>query len=488
MRPPLLNPLFAGASGLKGIGDKLNKLLAQFLRPAHGTPGTTTRIIDLLFHLPSGLVDRRFRPRISELPREGVVTVEATVMRHRPPPPMNKRVPYRVDVSDGTGVLSLVFFHAYGDSIRRALPEGEIRFISGKIDWFNTDPQIAHPDHIVPAAEFDRMPLIEPVYPLTEGLSPKILAKAIGQALTRLPELPEWQDRAFLQRHGWPAFDAALKALHHPETPSAIGPESPARRRLAYDELLANQLALTLVRANMKRARGRKLPGTGDLRAKLIAALPYSLTRAQREAVEDILRDMASDERMLRLLQGDVGSGKTVVALLALATAVESGAQGALMVPTEILARQHLATLSKLCDKAGIPIALLTGREKGKTRDDILARIASGETRIVVGTHALFQDGVTFHDLGLVVIDEQHRFGVHQRLALQAKAGGATDLLVMTATPIPRTLALTVYGDMDVSKLTEKPAGRLPIDTRVIPLSRMDEVIDGLARSMAHLA
>ena len=486
MRPPLLNPLFAGASGLKGIGEKLDKLLAQFLRPAHGTPGTTTRIIDLLFHLPSGVVDRRFRPRIAELPREGVVTVEATVMRHRPPPPNNKRVPYRVDVSDGTGALSLVFFHAYADSIRRALPEGEIRFISGKIDWYNTDPQMAHPDHIVSAAEFDKMPLIEPVYPLTEGLSAKVLAKSIAQALTKLPELPEWQDHAFLQRQGWPSFGAALKSLHHPETPSAIGPESHARRRLAYDELLANQLALSLVRANMKRAQGRRLPGTGDLRQKLINALPYSLTRAQAGAIEEILRDMASDERMLRLLQGDVGSGKTVVALLALATAVESGAQGALMVPTEILARQHYATLSKLCGTAGITIDLLTGREKGKTREDILARIASSETRIVIGTHALFQDGVSFNDLGLVVIDEQHRFGVHQRLALQAKAGGATDLLVMTATPIPRTLALTVYGDMDVSKLTEKPAGRLPIDTRVIPLTRMEEVIEGLSRSMAQ--
>lgn len=486
MRPPLLNPLFAGASGLKGIGDKLDKLLAQFLRPAHGTPGTTTRIIDLLFHLPSGLVDRRFRPRIADLPREGVVTVEATVMRHRPPPPMNKRVPYRVEVSDGTGVLSLVFFHAYADSIRRMLPEGEIRFISGKIDWYNTGPQMAHPDHIVPAAEFDRMPLIEPVYPLTEGLSAKVLVKSIGQALQKLPELPEWQDQAFLQRQGWPGFGAALKFLHHPETPSAVGPESPARRRLAYDELLANQLALSLVRANMKRAQGRRLPGTGDLRARLVNALPYSLTRAQTEAIAEILRDMASEERMLRLLQGDVGSGKTVVALLALAAAVESGAQGALMAPTEILARQHHATLSKLCDKAGITVVLLTGREKGKTRDEIVARIASGETQIVIGTHALFQDDVTFKDLGLAVIDEQHRFGVHQRLALQAKAGGATDLLVMTATPIPRTLALTVYGDMDVSKLTEKPAGRLPIDTRVIPLSRMDEVIEGLSRSMAQ--
>jgi ATP-dependent DNA helicase RecG len=486
MRPPLLNPLFAGASGLKGIGDKLDKLLAQFLRPAHGTPGTTTRIVDLLFHLPSGLVDRRFRPRIADLPREGVVTVEATVMRHRPPPPMNKRVPYRVEVSDGTGVLSLVFFHSYAETIRRALPEGEIRFISGKIDWFNAEPQMAHPDHIVSAAEFDRMPLIEPVYPLTEGLSPKVLAKAITQALDKLPELPEWQDRAFLQRHQWTSFGAALRTLHHPETPSAIGPESPARRRLAYDELLANQLALSLVRANMKRAQGRRLAGTGDLRAKLVKSLPYSLTTAQTEAVAEILRDMASGDRMLRLLQGDVGSGKTVVALLALATAVESGAQGALMVPTEILARQHHATLSKLCDAAGISIALLTGREKGKTREDILSRISSGETQIVVGTHALFQDDVSFMDLGLAVIDEQHRFGVHQRLALQAKAGGATDLLVMTATPIPRTLALTVYGDMDVSKLTEKPAGRLPVDTRVIPMSRMEEVIEGLSRSMAQ--
>ena len=486
MRPPLLNPLFAGAAGLKGIGAKLDKLLASFLRPAHGTPGDTTRIVDLLFHLPSGIVDRRFRPRIDALPREGVVTVEATVMRHRAPPPGNKRVPYRVDVSDGTGPLTLVFFHAYADSIRRMLPEGETRFISGKIDWFNDEPQMAHPDHIVPDAEFDRMPLIEPVYPMTEGLSPKLLAKAIAQALEKLPELPEWQDLPYLQRHGWPAFSAALRALHHPEAPTAIGMESPARRRLAYDELLANQLALTLVRANMKRAQGRKLPGTGHLRAKLIKALPYSLTNAQSEAVEEILRDMASGDRMLRLLQGDVGSGKTVVALLALAAAIESGAQGAIMVPTEILARQHYATLSKLCGVAGITIALLTGREKGKTREDILARIASGETSLVVGTHALFQEHVAFKDLGLVVIDEQHRFGVHQRLALQAKAGGATDLLVMTATPIPRTLALTVYGDMDVSKLTEKPAGRLPIDTRVIPLARMDDVIDGLERSMAQ--
>jgi ATP-dependent DNA helicase RecG len=486
MRPSFLNPLFAGAASIKGIGAKLDKLMAGFLRPAHGVPGDTTRIIDLLFHLPAGIVDRRFRPRISELPREGVVTVEATVAKHRPPPPFNKRLPYRVDLYDGTGMMTLVFFHAYADSLKRMLPEGETRFVSGKIDWFNNEPQMAHPDHIVSADEFEKMPLIEPVYPLTEGLSAKVLSKAIRAALGALPELPEWQDPAFLQRHQWPSFGQALRALHHPEHPSTVGEQSPSRRRLAYDELLANQLALTLVRANMKRAAGRRMPGTGEMRQKLIGALPYSLTHAQTVAIEEILRDMASGDRMLRLLQGDVGSGKTVVALLALAAAVESGAQGALMVPTEILARQHFANLSKLCEAAGISTALLTGREKGRPRDELLAKLKSGEVQILVGTHALFQDDVSFRDLGLVVIDEQHRFGVHQRLALQAKAGGATDLLVMTATPIPRTLALTVYGDMDVSKLTEKPAGRLPIDTRVIPMSRLDEVVNGLGRTMAQ--
>jgi ATP-dependent DNA helicase RecG len=302
--------------------------------------------------------------------------------------------------------------------------------------------------------------------------------------LTKLPELPEWQDEAWRQRHGFTSFAVALRAMHNPETVAVLGPQSAARRRLAYDELLANQLALTLVRKTMKRAAGRSLRGTGEMRAKIVAALPYRLTQAG--AISEILGDMASGERMLRLLQGDVGAGKTVVALAALATAVECGAQGALMAPTEILARQHMATLAPLCATAGIDVALLTGREKGKARDDVLARLKAGDVHILIGTHALFQEGVDFRDLGLVVIDEQHRFGVHQRLALQQKAEEPADLLVMTATPIPRTLALTVYGDMDVSKLTEKPAGRQPIDTRVLPMSRLDEVVDGLARTMAQ--
>jgi ATP-dependent DNA helicase RecG len=486
MRPSALNPLFAGAASIKGIGQKLDRTLASFLRPLHREAGDGARIIDLLFHLPSGLVDRRFRPRIVDLPEHGIVTIEVTVGRHKPPPLHNKRVPYRIEVFDETGRLTLVFFHAFVDHLKRTLPEGERRFISGAVEWYTGEPQIAHPDYVVTAEEFGQLPLIEPVYPLTEGLSGKVLARAIRASIDRIPPMPEWQDGAYRQRHNWPDFAQALRALHHPETPAAIGPNSPARRRLAYDELLANQLALILVRAHMKRAAGRSLRGTGDARSRIVATLPYSLTGSQRVAIEEILSDMAAPERMLRLLQGDVGSGKTIVALLALATAVESGAQGAFMVPTEILARQHAATLQQFCDTAGITLGVLTGREKGKARAAVLAKLASGEIGILIGTHALFQEGVAFKDLGLVVIDEQHRFGVHQRLALQAKAGVSTDLLVMTATPIPRTLALTVYGDMDVSKLTEKPAGRLPIDTRVLPMARMDEVVESLARGLAQ--
>ena len=482
MRPSVLNPLFASASGIKGIGQKLDKILAKFLR---GDSSASPRIVDLLFHLPTGIVDRRFRPRIVDLPQKGIVTIEVKVGRHKPPPPFNKKLPYRVEVSDQTGTLTLVFFHAFVDHLKRSLPEGETRFISGEISWYGEEPQIAHPDHILTAEEFQGMPLIEPVYPLTAGLSPKILGRAIRTALERLPELAEWQDAAWKKKYKWPDFSSALKALHNPQITETPSLNSPSHLRLAYDELLANQLALSLVRGHMKRASGRSFVGSGQRQAKIVAALPYQLTNAQTFANAEIQKDMASTSRMLRLLQGDVGSGKTIVALLALATAVECGAQGAFMVPTEILARQHIMSLTPLCQAAGISVAVLTGREKGKQRDEILERLVEGSIDILIGTHALFQEGVEFKNLGLVVIDEQHRFGVHQRLALQAKAGSATDLLVMTATPIPRTLALTVYGDMDVSKLTEKPAGRLPIDTRVLPLERMDEVVAGLGRSIA---
>ena len=479
MRPELLNPLFVELTSLKGIGEKLGRLLQTLLRGEAGP----ARMVDALFHLPTGIIDRRFRCTIAQLPVQGVATLEVTIGRHKVPP-RGSRLPYRVEAFDDTGRMSLVFFSAHADHMKRHYPEGERRFISGEISWFNHEAQMNHPDYVLNADDFAKMPQLEPVYPLTAGIGNKVMQRVAAAAVSAVPAFAEWQDSAWLAKQKWLTFSEAVQAAHHPQSPEIATLESPQRLRLAYDELLANQLALVLVRSQMKRAKGRVIAGTGDLREAIIAALPYSLTQAQQTSLAEILADMRSPERMMRLLQGDVGAGKTVVALLALATAVEAGAQGALMAPTEILARQHYAGMSKLVAHTPLRLALLTGREKGKVREEILAALAAGKIDILIGTHALFQDTVAFHDLGLVVIDEQHRFGVHQRLALQSKAQDVADLLVMTATPIPRTLALTVYGDMDVSKLTEKPAGRQPIDTRVMPSGRMDEIIGGLARSI----
>jgi len=482
MRPAVLNPLFASAGALKGVGPKIEKTLARLLGRDGGQSGV--RILDLLLHLPTGIVDRRAMPEIADLPQDGIVTLEITVGRHQAPP-RNSRLPYRVDCSDATGKLTLVFFHGHAEHLQKLLPQGAQRYISGKIEWYNGTPQIVHPDHVVSPEEFAKLPLIEPVYPLCEGISQRILARAVRGAVSKLPDLAEWQDQPWLSRNAWPAFTAALRALHAPAAPQDVAPTSPSRSRLAYDELLANQLALALVRRRITRAVGRKLSGTGDRRQRILAALPYSLTNSQNHAVKEILRDMAGADRMLRLLQGDVGAGKTVVALLAATAAIESGTQAAFMAPTEILARQHFATLAPLCAAAGLRLGLITGRDKPSAREAMLADLAAGHIDLLIGTHALIQDEVAFKDLGLIIIDEQHRFGVHQRLALQAKNDPAPEILVMTATPIPRTLALTVYGDMEVSKLTERPAGRQPVDTRTIPVERMDDVIAGLARVVA---
>ncbi len=480
MRPDVLNPLFIELTRLKGIGEKLGKLLQNLLRGEAGP----ARMVDALLHLPTGVIDRRFQCTISQLPIQGVATLEVTIGRHKMPP-RGSRLPYRVEAFDDTGRMTLVFFAAHAEHMQRHYPEGEKRFISGEISWFNNEAQMNHPDYVLNGDDFAKMPQIEPVYPLTAGISNKVMRRVASDGLAWLPQLPEWQDQAWLAKQGWPTFSEALHTAHHPAAAEVASLHAPLRQRLAFDELLANQLALVLVRSRMTREKGRSMAGDGRLREAIIANLPYQLTNAQRTALVEIHTDMQSPERMMRLLQGDVGSGKTVVALLALAACVEFGAQGALMAPTEILARQHWDGLSKLVAHTPIRLALLTGREKGKVREGILAALASGEIDILIGTHALFQEGVAFRDLALVVIDEQHRFGVHQRLALQSKAKGVADLLVMTATPIPRTLALTVYGDMDVSKLTEKPAGRLPIDTRVMPTSRMAEVVAGLARNIA---
>ncbi len=478
MRPLVLNSLFASLTSLPGVGPKLELLYGRLL--GREAP----RVIDLLFHLPSGAIDRRARPKLNEVQPGQVVTVAVNVEEHRPPPPNRPRAPYRVIAGDDSGItLTLTFFHARKDYIEKLLPIGEMRYVSGTAEFYDGMLQMVHPDRVVDEKGFADLPLVEPVYPLTEGLALGNVRRAMDGAVAKLPELPEWQDEAWISREGFPPFANALRKLHRPAEPHDIVPESLSWTRLAYDELLAGQLALALVRSHMRRQTGRGTASEGRLRARILKALPYALTHSQQQAVNDITNDLALPQRMLRLLQGDVGSGKTVVALVAAAGVIEAGRQAAIMAPTELLARQHLNTIAPLAEAAGIRVAILTGRERGPGRKEILDRLVLGDIDLLIGTHALFQEDVAFHDLALAVVDEQHRFGVHQRLALTQK-GDAVDVLVLTATPIPRTLVLTYFGDMDVSELREKPAGRQPIDTRTIPMSRLEEVEDAVGRAI----
>ena len=479
MRPPVLNPLFASLTSLPGIGPRLEQLYARLL------DRESPRVIDLLLHLPSGTIDRRARPKLKEVQDGQLVTVAVTVDRHRPAPPNRPRVPYQIYTSDETGTLTLTYFNARRDYLEKLLPVGESRYVSGTARFYDGMLQMVHPDRVVDEKGFAALPLVEPSYPLTEGLALGNVRRAMDGALTRLPALPEWQDEAWVSRERFPVFAVALRLLHRPHEPHDVSPESPAWTRLAYDELLAGQLALALVRAHLRRLSGRGTASEGRLRARIMKALPYALTHSQQKAVDDIVTDLARPQRMLRLLQGDVGSGKTVVALIAAAAVIEAGRQAAFMAPTEILARQHLKTIAPLAEAAGIRVAILTGRERGPARKEILDRLTLGDIDLLLGTHALFQEDVAFHDLALAVVDEQHRFGVHQRLAL-AQKGEAVDVLVLTATPIPRTLVLTYFGDMDVSELREKPAGRQPVDTRAMPLSRLAEVEEAVGRALAE--
>lgn len=475
MRPEILNPLFVPVSELEGIGPKLTRNLTRFFHGAENAE--PARIADLLFHLPHTVIDRRNQPGIANAIEGQVQTFKIVVDRHSPPPRGNKRVPYRVEVYDDTDEMTLVFFRGHQEWLSKSLPEGETRYVSGRVERFNGKLNMVHPDLMVSEADFAELPLLEPVYPTTAGVSGKVMAKSVRTALSCLPDLPEWGDRELIRREGWPNFREALSKVHRPQEDGDLSPDSPARRRLAHDELLSGQMALALLRMRMRKSKGISRVANGRLAREATDRLPYSLTNAQIRSLGEINDDLAKQERMLRLLQGDVGSGKTIVALLSCLNVIETGAQASFMAPTEILARQHFANIEPLCSRIGINVALLTGKNKTAERREILARLEVGDIHLIVGTHALFQGSVGFHDLGLAVIDEQHRFGVHQRLTLGDK-GMATDILVMTATPIPRTLVLTAYGDMDVSKLDEKPPGRQPIQTNAISSERIEQLLE----------
>lgn len=467
MRPEILFSLFQPVTGLRGVGPRVAAAMERL---------GVQRVIDLLWLLPTGVVDRSYRPALEDAEPGRIITAEVEVTEHRQG---RGRQPYRIFATDGTATLAMIYFHPRKDWLQRVLPEGSRRIISGKLEVFNDQLQMPHPDHVADPARGETIPTNEPVYPLTAGLAGKTLRQGVEQAVQMAPDLPEWQNDAWVKSREFPLWTGAVRTVHAPGHENS-GADGLARARLAYDELLANQLALSLVRRSLKRRGGRTISGTGRITGPLRETLPFRLTEAQELALEEIVADMASPHRMLRLVQGDVGSGKTVVALLAAAIAAEAGLQSALMAPTEVLARQHARSLEAMAGSSGLRIACLTGRDKGATRNEILAGLAAGTIDLLVGTHALFQEGVDFADLGLAIVDEQHRFGVHQRMMLTDKSKQPADILVMTATPIPRTLAMTAYGDMDVSRIAERPPGRKPVDTRVLPAERIPDVIERL--------
>lgn len=481
MRPAILNPFFSPIESIPGVGPQVSRRLSKLIEGQE--------MIDLLFHLPREIIQRKLYERVSALPIGKQAIFMGTVLEHNPPPPKARQRPWQVAVCDETGdSLILSFFHARAQYLKERLPLGQKIAVAGKIDSFQANKQISHPDFIEPVARLQSIPLLEAVYPLSAGLTNRQLAKFQAQALSLMPSIPEWIDEAYLKGGKWPNFAQSLRLVHQPTLEAPI---ELARQRLAFDELLANQLALRLVRRYMKVSKGRVTSGKGDLRLALRQNLPFTLTHSQQKALDEIEADMQGTTRMLRLLQGDVGSGKTIVGLFAMLAVVELHLQAALLVPTEILARQHFQTMVKLIGSLPVRVGLLLGRGRGalslyedgevKTidRQAFSQRLKAGSLDLVVGTHALVQDSIEFADLALVVVDEQHRFGVHQRLNLSNK-GRLTDVLVMTATPIPRTLMLTAYGDLDHSRLSEKPAGRQPIKTVVIPRRRLAEIIDRL--------
>jgi ATP-dependent DNA helicase RecG len=471
MRPEILFPLFAPITSLKGVGSRLAPLLAKVAGPL---------VRDVAFLKPHSLV-RRTPATLSQAMDGEIQTFEVVVDAYQAPRTHSQ--PWQVRVSDPTGFLTLVFFGRFAQDLPKRHPVGARRIISGKVDDEKYGRRMVHPDYMVDPAHRDQIPELEPIYPATEGLPARRVRLFALEALERAPELPEWQDPPWLARERFPAWREAMARLHEPQTEADLALTAPHRRRLAYDELLAQQLAMAQRKAERRRSPAARVPASATA-AKVRADLPFSLTKAQVRSLEEVRADLAAGERMSRLIQGDVGSGKTVVAMCVMADVAEAGGQSALMAPTEILARQHYETLAGPLTAHGVGVVLLTGRDKGAARREKLQALASGEARVAVGTHALFQDDVAFQRLELAVIDEQHRFGVAERQRLQAK-GEAVHLLAMSATPIPRTLELTLYGDLDVSRIDEKPPGRTPVATRAAPMTRIEEVEARLRQAVA---
>ncbi|MEM7073167.1 MAG: DEAD/DEAH box helicase, partial [Pseudomonadota bacterium] len=463
MRPQILFPLFAPVQTLDKVGPRLSKLLARL--------GCLT-VLDLLSLAPRHVICRSRVEQLGDVQAGTAIIAQITVIRHRAA--VRRSLPHLVECRLGDEPLALVFFNHHSAWLLRTLPIQASRVIAGKLEYFRERAQIIHPDYIVAPDRQAHIPGIEPVYPAVAGLTSKMIASLIKAAGQRLPDLAEWLDTDLCKRQGWQSWKASMLALHQPEADGK--PSRAALDRLAYDELLARQLALMMNRAHHQSRSGLALRAGGALFARLMEGLPFKLTRAQERAIAEIKADQQSPIRMLRMLQGDVGSGKTLVALAAMLLAVEDGRQAVLVAPTEVLVSQHRAVIAPMAERLGIELACLTSNETGKARRQMLQMLESGAARLILGTHALFQAGVQFCDLACVIVDEQHRFGVEQRLAIAAK-GKQADMLVMSATPIPRTLAMVAFADLDHSYLDEKPKGRKPVKTLIAHEEKIEALI-----------
>lgn len=456
---------------IKGVGPVLAARFDDVL------PGR--RVLDFMLHTPAYIRARGITENITDVEPGASVTIPLLVKSHRAGGVFRgHRRPTQIICSDKMGNnVTIQFFNVnFLDYWLKKLPIGEWRMVSGKLERGGTRPTINHPDFIEEMQNADKIPSIQAIYPSGEGLTQKTFSNVRDQIFNLLPDkIADETDGNVVE------FFDALRHVHYPETADDLYPNSTYMVKLAYWELLAHQSAIVISRRNRADVRNRRIvrPKKYDLMGKFYSILPFDMTGAQTRTLREIFDDMARDVPMMRLVQGDVGSGKTIVALAAAVKMAESGAQTALLAPTDTLAQQHYAKIKPMCDKLGLVCDILTGRDKGTPRREKLISLRSGRTKIVVGTHALFSDDVEYRDLGLVIVDEQHRFGVSQREALRAK-GANPDLLALSATPIPRTLSMTIYGDMDVSIINEKPAGRLPIITTKLPIARVNELVSRL--------
>ncbi|TDR51282.1 ATP-dependent DNA helicase RecG [Halomonas ventosae] len=478
--------LDAPVTELKGVGEALSLKLARL---------GIERVSDLLFHLPLRYQDRTRITPIATLRAGHEAVVEGEVVAGEVV--RGRRRSLLVRLRDGSGILSLRFFHFSPAQQQQFQPGARVRAF-GEARAGATGLELYHPEYrLLTGGEAPVEDHLTPIYPATEGLHQTRLRALIDQALARLdaaPDaLPDGIPAPLRGRFDLPELHHCLDTLHRPppeaDAEQLAAGRHPARRRLALEELLAHRLSLQEVRQRIQEDGAPALPGGRSLQARFLTQLPFALTGAQRRVLDEIAADLARQVPMLRLVQGDVGSGKTVVAAMAALSAIAADCQAAMMAPTEILAEQHYRTFSAWFEPLGIEVAWLSGKLKGKARLDTKAAIQDGRARMVVGTHALFQGDVHFQRLGLAIIDEQHRFGVHQRLALREKgeAGGLTPhQLVMTATPIPRTLAMSAYADLDVSVIDELPPGRTPVKTVVMPDERRPEVMARIRHACAE--